>query len=171
MSSIQTLSPGGEPQLGRSRFSSPIMAMFIVAHEGTHPIHVPPPPMVAPWIMAEKGLSRGRCPVSGFPLMEKSVKLPMFLTHNGNSPDSRLFARSSAWRLESCPSSGGIDPVSLLLWMYSHWRLDRFLISFGIGPVSPLLWSCRCVRLGRFPSSGGSVPFSPQEARISRVTR
>ena len=40
MSSTQTLSPGGEPQLGRSRFSSPLTAVLVVAHGGTHPIHM-----------------------------------------------------------------------------------------------------------------------------------
>ena len=70
MSSIQTLSPGGVPQEGRSRFSSPMTALLEVAHPGTHPIHMPPPPMVAPMILEGRGLSRGRCPVSRFPWME-----------------------------------------------------------------------------------------------------
>ena len=50
--------------------------------------------------------------------MESEVKLPMFSTHNGNPPDSRLLARSSCWRLERFPSSGGIGPVRLLLLRY-----------------------------------------------------
>ena len=71
MSSTQTLSPGGVPQLGRSRFSSPMTALFVVAHSGIHPIHIPPPPMVALVTLEGKGYSKGRCPVSRFPLMEK----------------------------------------------------------------------------------------------------
>ena len=74
-----------------------------------------PPPMIAPLIPAEKGLSRGRCPVSRLPWMVKSVNLPRFSTHRGNPPDSRLLAKSSCVRLERFPSSVGIDPVRLLL--------------------------------------------------------
>ena len=160
MSSIQTLSPGGEPQLGRSRFSSPTTALVAVAHEGIHPMNMLPPPMVAATILGEKGLSRGRCPVSRFPWIWIRTKLFRFLTHNGNSPDSRLFARCSVWMLESCASSDGIGPVSTLLWSCSCWRLVRFPSSDGIGPV--ILWLLRVStsRLGRFPNSGGSVPFS-----------
>ena len=78
MSSTQMLSPGGVPQLGRPRFSSPTTTLFAVAHEGRHPMNMLPPPMVAlptppiPGtlvILAEKGYSRGRCPVSRFPWM------------------------------------------------------------------------------------------------------
>ena len=47
MSSIQTLSPGGVPQLGNGRFSSPLTALVAVAHEGRHPMNMLPPPMVA----------------------------------------------------------------------------------------------------------------------------
>ena len=83
MSSTQTLSPGGVPQLGRSRFSSPLTALVAVAHEGRHPMNMLPPPMVALptkvkpgttitlLILAGKGYSRGRCPVSRFPWMLK----------------------------------------------------------------------------------------------------
>ena len=204
MSSIQTLSPGGVPQLGSPRFSSPRTALFAVAHPGTHPIHLPPPPMVAllatapgttPPILAGKGYSRGRCPVSRFPWMEKCVKLPRFSTHNGNSPDSRLFPSNNLCRLESCPSSDGIGPLSPLLWRYSSvrldrfpssggigpvrllawklsvWRLDRFASSGGIGPLRLLLLMLSCVRLESCASSGGSVPFSCRRKRISWVTR
>ena len=133
MSRTQTLSPGGVPQLGRPRFSSPLTALVAVAHEGIHPMNMLPPPMVAEVTLAGKGLSRGRCPVSRFPLMEKFIKLPRF---RGNSPDSRLFARNSCERLESCPSSFGIDPVRLLLLSHRFERSDRL------------------------PSSGGRLPFS-----------
>ena len=68
--------------------------------------------------------------------MENSIKLFRFLTHNGNSPDSRLFCRSSHLRLERFSSWDGIDPVRLL----------------------PEMSSAR--RLGRLPSSGGRLPFS-----------
>ena len=70
MSSIQTLSPGGEPQLGRPRFSSPTTALLEVAHEGRHPMNMPPPPMVAEVTLDGKGYSKGRCPVSRFPWMD-----------------------------------------------------------------------------------------------------
>ena len=119
-----------------------------------------PPPMVAVKILAGKGLSRGRCPVSRFSWMVKTVKLPRFLAHNGNLPDSRLFLSANLCRVEMPPSSDGISPVRLLSFRYSHVRLDRLPSSGGIDPVSPLFSSCRCMRLGRFPSSGGSVPFS-----------
>ena len=79
-------------------------------------MNMPPPPMVAEVTLAGKGYSRGRCPVSRFPWMENCVKLLRSLTHNGNSPDSRLFRRSSHERLDSCPSSDGIGPVRLLKW-------------------------------------------------------
>ena len=69
MSSTQTLSPGGEPQLGRPRFSSPVMAVFVLAQEGRHPMNLFPPPMVAEVTLEAKGFSRGRCPVSRFSLM------------------------------------------------------------------------------------------------------
>ena len=184
MSSTQTLSPGGESQEGNGRFSSPLTALVAVAHEGRHPMNMPPPPMVAEVTLEGKGYSKGRCPVSRFPWMEKCVKLPRFSTHNGNSPDSRLFARCSCVRLDRFPSSGGIgpvsllllrcscvrldrlpswdgiDPVRLLLWMDSCVRLDRFPSSGGIDPVRLLSVMNRCVRLGRLPSSGGSAPFS-----------
>ena len=84
MSSTQTLSPGGVPQLGRPRFSSPMTILLEVAHEGIHPMNMLPPPMVALptretpkidvttlLILAGKGYSRGRCPVSRFPWMLK----------------------------------------------------------------------------------------------------
>ena len=93
MSSTHTLSPGGEPQLGRPRFSSPLTAVFVVAHEGRHPMNLLPPPMDAEVILEGKGLSRGRCPVSRFPWMLNCVKLPRSSTHNGNSPDSWLFRK------------------------------------------------------------------------------
>ena len=81
MSSTQTLSPGGEPQFGKARSSSPMTILFAVAHEGRHPMNMLPPPMVALptretpkvtttlLILAGKGYSRGRCPVSRFPWM------------------------------------------------------------------------------------------------------
>ena len=101
-------------------------ALLEVAHEGTHPIHIPPPPMVAEVTLEGRGYSRGRCPVIRFPWMEKCVKLFRFLTHCGNSPDSWLFPSNNLCRLAMFPSWG------------------------GIGPVSPLLSSCSCVRLARF---------------------
>ena len=70
MSSTQTLSPGGEPQLGRPRFSSPRTALLEVAHEGRHPMNMlvsPELPMAAPRILEGRGYSRGRCPVRRFP--------------------------------------------------------------------------------------------------------
>ena len=139
VSSSQTLSPGGVPQLGNGRFSSPMIALLEVAHEGIHPMNMPPPPMIAEVIPAGKGFSGGRCPVSRFPLMEKRLNLPRFSTHRGNPPDSRLLARNSSVRLERFPSSGGIDPVRLLRWMYSVLRLERFPSSVGIDPVRLLL--------------------------------
>ena len=172
MSSTQTLSPGGEPQLGRSRFSSPLMGVLVVAHEGRHPMNMLPPPMVALplrvapgttitlLILAENGYSRGRYPVSKFPSMLKTRKLLRSLTHNGNSPDSRLFARFNVTRVETSPSSDGIGPESLLLARFSTERLVRFPSSFGIGPESLVLKIDSCVRLVRVPNSGGRVPFS-----------
>ena len=171
MSRSQTLSPGGEPQLGRPRFSSPLTALVVVAHDGTHPIHLFPPPMVAEVIPAGKGFSRGRCPVSRFPWMEKCVKLLRSLTHNGNSPDSWLFARNSRVRLGRFPSSGGIGPVRLLPLSRNHVRLARFPSSGGIGPVRLLPLSHSCWRLGRFPSSGGSLPFSLLLVKLTSPTR
>ena len=159
MSSTQTLSPGGVPQEGRARSSSPMTALLEVAHEGTHPIHMPPPPMVAEVTLEGKGYSKGRCPVSRFPWMEKCVKLFRFSTHRGNSPDSWLFARNSVWRLESCPSSGGIDPVSPLLSSCRFVRLESCPSSGGIDPVRLLLSSCRFVRLESCASSGGIDPW------------
>ena len=194
VSSSQTLSPGGEPQLGRPRFSSPLTTAFVVAHEGRHPMNLLPPPMVAipresPWrlvtvrILEGRGLSRGRCPVSRFSLMLSSVKLPRFSTHNGNSPDSRLFSRRNCCRAEIPPSWDGIGPLRLLLWSHrcvrlgmlpssdgigpvrlllrrrSCVRLDRLPSWDGIGPVRLLLSSHRCMRLDMLPSSDGSLPF------------
>ena len=138
-SSTQTLSPGGVPQLGKARFSSPMTALVAVAHEGRHPMNMLPPPMVAPTILAGKGLSRGRCPVSRFPWMEKCVKLFRFSTHRGNSPDSWLFPSNNLCRLEMPPSSDGIDPVRLLPARFSCWRLESCPSSDGIGPLSLLL--------------------------------
>ena len=160
VSRTQTLSPGGEPQLGRSRFSSPATALLEVAHPGTHPIHIPPPPMVAEVTLEENGYSRGRCPVRRFPWMVMIRKLLMFLTHNGNSPDNRLFAMCNVSRVEISPSSDGIGPVRLLLEIASSERLVRFPSSDGIDPVRLLLLRFSCERWDRFPSSGGSVPFS-----------
>ena len=159
MSSIHTLSPGGEPQLGRPRFSSPLTAVFVVAQEGTHPMNLFPPPMVAVVMPEEKGFSRGRCPVSRFSWMVNQTKLFKSLTHNGNSPDSRLLPKYSRVRLARFPSSFGIGPVRLLLWRYNCVRLARFPSSFGIGPVRLLLWRASCVRLARFPSSDGIGPL------------
>ena len=182
MSRTQTLSPGGVPQSGKGRFSSPLTALVVVAHEGIHPMNMFPPPMVALprgtpripialLILGGKGYSRGRWPVSRFPWMEKSVKLPRFLTHNGNSPDSRLFRRRRRLRLDGLPISGGIGPVRLLARRSRSLRLDRLPSSGGIGPVRLLPPSCSCCRLGRLPSSGGSVPFSPRVKREITVTR
>ena len=168
-SSTQTLSPGGVPQLGSPRSSSPTTALVAVAHEGTHPIHIPPPPMVAEVTLEGKGYSRGRCPVSRFPWMEKCVKLFRFSTHRGNSPDSWLFRRCSRKRLVRFPSSDGIDPVSPLSLRCSCVRLDRFPSSDGIDPVSPLLWMDRSQRLDRFPSSDGIGPLRLLFLRASCV--
>ena len=84
MSSTQTLSRGGELQAGKARSSSPMTILVEVAHPGTHPMNMLPPPMVALptretpkidvttlLILAGKGYSRGRCPVSRFPWMLK----------------------------------------------------------------------------------------------------
>ena len=160
VSSTQTLSPGGVPQLGRSRFSSPLTALVAVAHEGRHPMNMLPPPMVAEVILDGKGLSRGRCPVSRFPWMKKCVKLFRFSTHNGIGPVRLLPWSCSCARLESCPSSDGIGPVSLLFCSHSVWRLVRFPSSGGIGPVSLLAAIDSVWRLVKFPSSGGRLPFS-----------
>ena len=138
MSSTQTLSPGGVPQEGKARSSSPRTALLEVAHEGTHPIHMPPPPMVALVTLEGKGYSRGRCPVSRFPWMVKSVKLPRFSTHKGNSPDSWLFDRSSCVRLDRSASSDGMTPVRLFSLRYSWVRLESCPSSGGIDPVSLL---------------------------------
>ena len=146
VSSSQTLSPGGEPQLGRPRFSSPKTTVFVVAHEGRHPVNLFPPPMVAiprrvPWrlatvrILEGRGFSRGRCPVSRFLWMWKFSNLPRFSTHNGNSPDSWLWWSHRCVRPDMFPSSFGIDPVRLLLLRVRFERLDRFPSSFGIDPV------------------------------------
>ena len=91
--------------------------------------------------------------------MEKCVKLPRFSTHNGNSPDSRLFSRYKYCRLEMSPSSDGIDPVRSLPLRLNPTRLDRFPSSFGIDPVSLLVARFSVVRL-RFPSSFGIDPVS-----------
>ena len=141
MSSTHTLSPGGEPQLGRPRFCSPAMgASGFGAHEGRHPMNLLPPPMTAEVMLAGNGLSRGICPVSRFSLMLIWSKLLMSSTHNGNSPDSRLFARYKYCRLEISPSSDGIGPVRLLLLRYSCVSLIRLPSSGGIGPLRLLLW-------------------------------
>jgi len=160
VSSTQTLSPGGDWQLGRPRFSSPTTALVAVAHEGRHPMNMLPPPMVAEVTLEENGYSRGRCPVSRFSWMLNCVKLPRFSTHNGNSPDSRLANMCSCVRLARFPSSDGIGPVSPLALRCSCVRLARFPSSGGIDPVSPLPARFSHVRLARFPSSGGSLPFS-----------
>ena len=160
MSSSHTLSPGGEPQLGRPRFSSPLTTLVVVAHEGRHPMNLLPPPMVAEVTLEGKGLSRGMCPVSRFPWMVKFVKLLMSSTHDGNSPDSWLFARYNCCSVEIPPSSDGIDPVRLLLWRSSSRRLRSCPSSGGIGPLRLLRLKYSCVRLDRFPSSRGKLPFS-----------
>ena len=160
VSSTQTLSPGGEPQLGSPRFSSPMTALLEVAHPGTHPMNMPPPPMVAEVTLEGKGYSKGRCPVIRFPWMVNCVKLFRFLTHRGNSPDSRLSPSNNLCRVEIPPSSDGIDPVRLLPLRYSCCRLARFPSSGGIGPVRLLLLSHSCKRLVRFPSSVGIGPVS-----------
>ena len=155
--------------MGRPRFSSPLTAVFVVAHEGRHPMNLLPPPMDAEVILEAKGLSRGRCPVSRFPWMLKRVKLLRFSTHNGNSPDSRLFARNNRVRLGRFPSSDGIDPLRLLLLRCSRERLDRFPSSDGIDPLRLLLLRCSCERLDRFPSSDGIDPVRLLPWRCSCV--
>ena len=167
MSSTQTLSRGGVLQAGRARSSSPRTALVSVAQEGTHPMNMLPPPMTAVTILAEKGYSRGRCPVSRFPLMENCCKLPRFSTHLGNSPDSRLFCRYSSRRLESCPSSGGIGLVRLLLLICSRVRLESCPSSDGIDPVRLLLWRYSCVRLESCPSWVGIDPVRLLPERFS----
>ena len=132
-------------------------------------MNMPPPPMVAEVILEEKGLSRGRCPVSRFPWMEKCVKLFRFSTHRGNSPDSWLFPSDNLCRLESCPSSDGIGPVSPLLSSCSCVRLARFASSDGIGSERLLELSHRCVRLDRLPSSDGIGPERLLELRYRCV--
>ena len=160
-------------QASKARFSSPMTALLEVAHPGTHPIHIPPPPMVAEVTLEGKGYSRGRCPVSRFPWMEKCVKLPRFSTHCGNSPDSLLFRRCSCLRLDRFPSSGGIGPVRLLPRSRSSWRLVRFPSSDGIDPVRLLSLKFRFLRLVRFPSSDGIDPVRllPEMARFLRLAR
>ena len=102
-------------------------------------------------------------------------KLLRSLTHNGNSPESRLPARCNVCRVEIPPSSDGIGPVSLLSVRASVWRLVRLPSSFGIGPVSLLRERVSCVRLVRFSNSGGRVPFSglgePPPVMMIAVTR
>ena len=159
MSSTQTLSLGGVLQAGKARSSSPMTALLEVAHPGTHPIHLPPPPMVAEVTLDGKGYSRGRCPVRRFPWMENCVKLLRFSTHRGNSPDSWLSPSNNLCREEMPPSSDGIGPLSPLLWRYSCVRLDRFPSSDGIDPLRLLLLSRSCARLARFPSSDGIDPL------------
>ena len=146
--------------MGRPRFSSPKTGVFVVAHEGTHPMKLFPPPMVAEVTLEGKGFSRGRCPVSRFPWMVNNVKLLRSSTHNGNSPDSWLFARYNCCSVEIPPSSDGMGPLRLLLLRFSCMRLGRFASSFGIDSVRLLPVMRMYVTLGRFPSSGGSVPFS-----------
>ena len=131
-------------------------------------MNMPPPPMVAEVTLEGKGYSKGRCPVSRFPWMEKFVKLPRFSTHRGNSPDIRLSARRRCVRLESCPSSFGIGPLRLLVLRYSCVRLDRSPRSDGIDPVRLLRWSHRCERLDRFPSSFGIDPVRLLPVMYSR---
>ena len=169
MSSIQTLSPGGVPQEGRSRFSSPLTTVLVVAHEGIHPMNMLPPPMVALVTLEENGYSRGKCPVSRFPWILICCKLFRFSTHNGNSPDSRLFSRCRSRRLESCPSSGGIDPVRLLPSSVIVVRLDRFPSWVGIDPVRLLSSSLIVVRLDKFPSWVGIDPVRLLLSRFSVV--
>ena len=196
-------------QSSKGRFSSPPTTSFVsppyppdrvlvphgtgaTAHPGIHPINrVGSPggsavtlPIFASLILAGRGFSRGRCPVSGFRWMVKVCKLLRSFTHSGNSPDSMLFARAnhvspdkspssdgispdsmlfwscSRWRLERLPSSFGIDPVSMLLPRNSSWRLERLPSSFGIDPVSMLSVKCSCRRLERLPSSFGIDPVS-----------
>ena len=156
VSSIQTLSPGGEPQLGKARFSSPRNLLRpslapmpeCLAHSGIHPIHMLSTkgspvslPIATLVTLAGKGLSRGRCPVNRFPWMESRLKLPRFSIHNGNSPDSRLCARNSSVRLDRFPSSVGIDPLRLLLLRNRRVRLDRLPSSVGIDPVVVFYYS------------------------------
>ena len=164
MSSTQTLSPGGVPQEGRARSSSPMTILFAVAQEGRQPMNIPPPPMVAEVTPEGKGYSRGRCPVRRFPWMLKLDKLPMFSTHKGNSPDSWLSPRNNLCRVEMPPRSDGIGPVSSFLSSSRITRLDRLPSSGGIVPVRLLFSSRSVVRLARFPSSDGIGPvrlFSP----------
>ena len=167
MSSTQTLSPGGEPQLGRSRFSSPLTALVEVAHVGTHPIHMFSPPVGSPETLpistritlAGKGYSKGRCPVSRFRWMLNSPNLLRFSIHNGNSPDSRLCARNNTIRLDRLPSWDGIGPLSMLLWICSCVRLVRLPSCVGIDPVRLLPLRYSCVRLVRLPSCVGIDPL------------
>ena len=77
-------------------------------------------------------------------------------------------------RLESCPSSDGIDPLRLLPARFSVEKVevDMFPSSVGIGPVRPpelgrvgsprglVLSSLSVASADRFSSSDGSVPFS-----------
>ena len=98
-----------------------------------------PPPMVAEVTLEGKGLSRGRCPVSRFPWMVNSRKKLRSLTHNGNSPDSWLFARYKYCRKGMPPSSDGTGPVRLLPWRYRRVSLPMLPSSGGIDPVRLLL--------------------------------
>ena len=125
--------------------------------------------MVAEVTLEGKGYSKGRCPVSRFPWMEKCVKLFKFSTHRGNSPDSWLFPSNNLCRLAVFPSWGGIGPVSPLLWSRSCVRLESCPSADGIGPVSPLPWSSSCVRLESCPSSDGIDPVSLLPWRISSL--
>ena len=167
MSSTQTLSRGGELQEGKARSSSPMTALVSVAHPGTHPIHLPPPPMVAEVTLEGKGYSRGRCPVNRFPWMVTRCKLLRFSTHRGNSPDSWLSPRNILCKMEMPPSSDGIGPVRLLLARLSHERVERFPSSGGIGPVRLLLLRNTSMMLERFPSWGGIDPVRRLVLRYS----
>ena len=101
--------------------------------------------------------------------MEKCVNLLRFSTHNGNSPDSRLFASNNLSMVEISPSSDGIDPVRLLPLRYSCVRLESCPSSGGIGPLRLLPLRCSCVRLESCPSSGGIDPWRLLLVTISCV--
>ena len=96
-------------------------------------------PISARFTLEGKGYSRGKCPVSRFPWIWIRTKLPMFSTHNGNSPDSRLLSRYNLCRVEIPPSSDGIGPLSPLFSSRSSVRLERLPSSGGISPVRLLL--------------------------------
>ena len=96
-------------------------------------------PISARFTLEGKGYSRGRCPVSRFPWICIRTKLFRFLTHNGNSPDSRLFSMYNLCRVERSPSSDGIGPLSPLFSSRSSVRLERLPSSRGIDPVRLLL--------------------------------